>query len=346
MRQVLRRRRWIRLGAVTAAFSLVLGVTACGTDDSGGDAGGSGGGGGADGELVKVRLTATLIDTLPFMAALKVAADRGYYEEEGLDVEFASASGGGNTLRALSTGDAEISIGSPAASVLAAQSDPKVKIVSLWAPRNGFYWIGPKEVDDLDGKKIGGAGPGATVNLLLAGIEKEQGIKFAEIVPAGGMGENWAASKSGQVEGGWAMEPFVTQMAQSEDAKVIIDAPEVLPWFPADMVVVNEEWAEQNPDAVRAFFRGSQKVFDEIINNAAGVAPDLSEIMSIDADVIEKSLTEAAIPSEELYSYKTVPEAFETVSELMVLAGQIPGPVDWSAIFDQQYLPEEAKADL
>lgn len=338
MRQIMGGRRRTRVGALVAAISLLLGVTACGSDD-GADVGTEGG-------LTKVRLTATLIDTLPFMAALKVAADRGYYEAEGLDVEFASASGGGNTLRALSTGDAEIAIGSPAASVLATQSDPRVTIVSLWAPRNGFYWIGPNEVSELDGKKIGGSVPGSTVNLLLAGVEKKQGIKFSEIVPAGGMGENWAASKSGQVVGGWAMEPFVTEKVQKDNAKVVIDAPAVLPWFPADMVVVNKEWAEQNPDAVRSFFRAVTKVFGEIADNPAGVAPDLAKIMNIDSAIIEKSIADAAIPAEELYSFKTVPEALDTVSELLNLSGQLSEPIDWTAIFDQQYLPEDAQADL
>ncbi|MGH3757522.1 ABC transporter substrate-binding protein [Actinophytocola sp.] len=338
MRRINGMRRWVRVGALVAAFSLLLGVAACGSED---DAGG-----GTEGGLTKVRLTATLIDTLPFMAALKVAADRGEFEAEGLDVEFASASGGGNTLRALSTGDAEIAIGSPAASVLAAQSDPRVKIVSLWAPRNGFYWIGPNEVSELSGKKVGGSVPGATVNLLLAGIEEKQGVKFGEVVPAGGMGENWAASKSGQVVAGWAMEPFVTEKVQSENAKVVIDAPEVLPWFPADMVVVSQEWADENPDAVRAFFRAMSTVFDEIASNPAAVAPELGEIMDIDAAIIEKSIADAAIPAAELYSYKTVPEALDTVSELMNLSGQVSEPIDWSAIFDQQYLPEDATADL
>lgn len=330
-----------RVGALLAAVALMLGVTACGSDNEA-----AGGGGQTEGGTTKVRLTATLIDTLPFMAALKVAADRGDFKAEGLDVEFASAAGGGNTLRPLSTGDADISIGSPAASVLAAQRDPRLKIVSLWAPRNGFYWIGPKEVSNLNGQKIGGSVPGATVNLLLAGIEKKQNIKFAEIVPAGGMGENWAASKSGQVVGGWAMEPFVTEKVENENAKIVIDAPKVLPWFPADMVVVNKEWAEKNPDAVPAFFRAIAKVFGDIAEKPAEMAPELSKIMNIDAKIIEKSIADAPIPAEELYSFKTVPEALDTVSELMNLSGQVSAPIDWKAIFDQQYLPEDAKAEL
>lgn len=327
----------VRAGALAAAVSLLLGGTACGSDDDGG---------GGEGGLTKVRLTATLIDTLPFMAALKIASDRGDFKAAGLDVEFASASGGGNTLRALSTGDAEIAIGSPAASVLAAQSDSRVKIVSLWAPRNGFYWIGPKDVPELAGTKIGGSVPGATVNLLLAGIEEKQGFKFGEVVPAGGMGENWAASKSGQVVGGWAMEPFVTEKVQNDNAKVVIDAPEVLPWFPADMVVVSQKWAKENPDAVRAFFRAMSKVFGDVAGDPAQVAPALSKIMNIDAAIIEKSIADAAVPAADIYSYKTVPEALDTVSKLMNLSGQISKPVDWKAIFDQQYLPDDAKAQL
>jgi NitT/TauT family transport system substrate-binding protein len=330
--------------ALATATVLVSGVAACG--DDGGESGGSGEATGGNAEPVQLRISATLIDTLPFMAALKMADDRGYYEEAGLEVEFASASGGGSTLRSLSTGDADMAIGAPGASVLAAQEDPNLKIISLWAPANGFYWIGPSEVDDLAGQPIGGAGPGSTVNLLLAGIEEETGTDLGEIVPAGGMGENWAAAKSGSVVAGWAMEPFVTQQMEREDAAIVIDAPETFPWFPADMVVVTNDFMESNPEALEAFFSAAQRVFDDFVDDPAGVAEELSGIMGIDAEIIEQSLTDPAVPSEDLYSFRTVPEALETVSDLMQIAGQTTEPVDWEAIFDQQFLPEDARAEF
>jgi NitT/TauT family transport system substrate-binding protein len=332
-----------RVMAIATTTVILTGVAACGGETAkSGDASG----GASAAEPVRLRISATLIDTLPFMAALKMADDRGYYEEEGLEVEFASASGGGSTLRSLSTGDADMAIGAPGASVLATQEDVNLRIISLWAPANGFYWIGPSEVNDLEGQPIGGAGPGSTVNLLLAGIEEETGTDLGEVIPAGGMGENWAAAKSGSVVAGWAMEPFVTQQIEKEDAAIVIDAPEVFPWFPADMVVVTQEFMDANPEALEAFFRAAQRVFDDFANDQAGVAKELSAIMGIDAEIIEQSLTDPAVASEDLYSFRTVPEALETVSDLMQVAGQITEPVDWDAIFDQQFLPEDARASF
>ena len=88
------------------------------------------------------------------------------------------------------------------------------------------------------------------------------------------------------------------------------------------------------------------KVFGDIAGDPAKVAPDLSKIMNIDAAIIEKSIADAAIPAKDIYSYKTVPEALDTVSKLMNLSGQVSEPIDWKAIFDQQYLPEDAKAQM
>ena len=96
-------------------------------------------------ELTELRIAATSVDSLPFMAILQVAADKGWCEEEGLDVSFISGSGGGNTLRTVSTGDADIAITGGPAVVLAQQQSPDaLKLIGSWFQVNDFYFIGPE----------------------------------------------------------------------------------------------------------------------------------------------------------------------------------------------------------
>ena len=46
------------------------------------------------------------------------------------------------------------------------------------------------------------------------------------------------------------------------------------------------------------------------------------------------------------YSLKVDAEGLTNLSELMVGAGQIESPVDWSTVLDQQYLPEDARTSF
>jgi NitT/TauT family transport system substrate-binding protein len=326
-----------RVLAAAAAVALLAG--ACGSDtDSSPSAKEEGG-------LTKLRISASLVDALPFMAVLKVADEKGYFEDEGIDVEFYSGSGGGSTLRVVSTGDADLAITGASAAVQGAASDPNLTITSSWVPVNQLYWIAPEEISDLNGKKIGSGPAGSLTNVILAGVKEQTGSDF-EMVPLTGMSEGWAAAKSGKVDAAWVMDPYMTQIVDSDpSAKVVINA-DVVRDFLTDVVVVNSQFAEDNPDAVKGFYTATQKIFDEVVSDPASTATALSKIMGLDAAVIQKSLENSTIPLDQVYSFKTVPAAFENTSDLMLAEGSITEPVDWAKVLDQEYLPKAARADL
>ena len=181
----------------------------------------------------QVRVVATFIDSIPAMAALKVAYQRGYFKDAGLELTFASALGGGDTLRPLTTGDADIAIGAPAASTLAVQKNDDLKIAAIWLPYNPFYFIGTKPLAQLNGATLGGSVGASTVNLLINGLEEKLNVKFKiQKAGTGSMADNWDAVKAGYLQASWAMGPFLTQKKQSDGALVVIDPVEVAARLP------------------------------------------------------------------------------------------------------------------
>jgi NitT/TauT family transport system substrate-binding protein len=329
-----------------ALAATVLFTAACGGEDDAGNASGAGNGGGdGSGELTELRIAATSVDSLPFMAILQVAAEKGWCEEEGLDVSFISGSGGGNTLRTVSTGDADIAITGGPAVVLAQQQDPEsLTIIGSWFQVNDFYWIGPEEVEP-EGAKLGVTGAGSTTQLLATYI-KETELPSVDVVElGGGMGDSWAAARSGSITAGWAMHPFVSDKVANEDAKIVIAARDVVGDFPADLVAANATYAEENPEALEGFFRCAQRANDYIIDDTEGAAEDLSPILGIDAALLAEGLKDTP-ELEKAYSLTVDAEALETLSEMLVVNGAIEEPVDWAEVLDQSYLPEDARADL
>jgi len=320
--------RWI---AVVAALALAL--AGCGNSAS------------SSSSSKNLRIVATFLDSIPAMGALKVADQRGYFKDSGLDLKFASASGGGDTLRPLSTGDADIAIGSPAASVLAAQSNPKLKIAAIWLPYNPFYFAGVKSRSNLDGARLGGSVGASTVNLLIDGLSKKIPADLkTQKAGTGSMGDDWAAVKAGHLDASWVMQPFLTQVQDADNAKMVIDAAKYIPDYPADMVVVNEDYAKSHKAELENFFKAVNRIFAEFStpSKQAVLATDLGKVMTYQESVLNKYLTtESKSRLEQTYNLKMNQGVLDNVSTFMQNANLIKSPVKWSDIVDQSYLPAD-----
>lgn len=334
--------RIMQTGCAVAAAALL--ATAC--SSGGGGSAASGGSGGT----TNMPIVATFLNSIPAMAALEVAKSRGYFKDAGLNLTFASAAGGGDTLRPIAEGDADIAIGSPAASVLAVQQNPNLKIAAIWLPYNPFYFIGSKPLSNPSGATIGGSVGASTVNLLLEGLSGKMHATFnVQKAGTGSMADDWDAVKSGHEQASWAMEPFLTQEQEQSGAQVVIPAAEYIPDYPADFVVVNETVAKAHPAAMKSFFQAVAKIFSQFSTPSAqpALAKDLAKYMVFPESVIAKSFANDGTQRlAETYSLKMNSGVLQNISGLMQASKLITAPVDWSKIVDQSYLPAADQISL
>ncbi|GLY68111.1 ABC transporter substrate-binding protein [Amycolatopsis taiwanensis] len=286
--------------------------------------------------LTAIRISATGTDSLPFMATIQLAQNKGWFSEQGVDVSLYSGSGGGNTLRPVSTGDADIAIAGNTSVVLAAQkADSGIKIVAPWFQVNDFSFIGPQKVS-LDGATFGFSSAGSTTELITKALQaKHPGL---QTIGVGQSGENWAAAKAGRITAGWAMHPFINQMEEQQGAQVVLDSRTEIGDFPADLVAVNTQFAAAHPEAVSAFFTAMAKTFNYVATDPANAAKDLAPMLKVDAGVLQRGIEQTPEPAK-AYSLKVDPAGLKNLSDLMVQAGFIKAPVDWTTALDQQYLP-------
>ena len=316
------------LAAAGTAVALVAGATAC-ADESAGPAGGTD----------ELSISATGVDSLPFMAILQVGIDKGWFEEEGVKVDLYSGGGGGNTLRVVTSGDADMAIAGNSSVVLAAQqADSNLTVVAPWFQINDFSWISPPG-RTLDGATLGFSSAGSSTELVAKGLERELGVKIQAV---GQMGDNWTAAKAGQITAGWAMQPFIADKQASDNAEVLVDSRDVVGDLPTDLVAVNTDYAEQNPDNIRAFFTVADRLNEWLVANPDEAATEIAPLIGVTPEVMKAAL--ASNPElAKGYSLKVDTEGLQNLSELMVAAEQISEPIDWAEVLDQQYLPEDAQ---
>ncbi|MDV3127264.1 ABC transporter substrate-binding protein [Mycobacterium sp. 21AC1] len=321
------------LVAAGAAVALFAGTTACADESAGPDSAGTD----------ALSISATGVDSLPFMAILQVGIDKGWFNEKGLNVDLYSGGGGGNTLRVVTSGDADMAIAGNSSVILAAQQpNSNLKVVAPWFQVNDFSWISPPG-RSLEGATLGFSSAGSSTELVAKGLERKLGVKTQAVGP---MGDNWTAAKAGQITAGWAMQPFIADKKASENAEVLVDSRDVLGDLPTDLVAVNADYAEKNPDNVRAFFTVADRLNEWLVANPDEAATEIAPLVGVSPEVMKAALAANPELLAKGYSQKVDPAGLKNLSDLMVAAGQISEPIDWSTTLDQQYLPEDDRAEF
>ena len=137
-------------------------------------------------QRLRVSLSSTNIALLPTFAAV----DRGFFREEGFDVELIHmAATLGST--ALMTGDLDYN-GAATGVISAAVQGRPMKVLTFTVSRPLLFLMSKKEVKeprDLKGKKVAGSTPGASATLLAVQALRQLGLESGRdvtILPMGG----------------------------------------------------------------------------------------------------------------------------------------------------------------
>lgn len=324
------------------------GATATPTDGDGGATATEGGGDAAEGELTPLRIAATLVDTIAFMGVLRLAVEKGWFEEEGLDAEVFSAGGGGDTVRVVTAGEADMAIAGHTAIYLAA-SDPgnELDMIASWYHVMDFGWVTPEEGVSLDDGdlRLGHTGAGSSGEFVLRAMIEERPDAGIEPVVAGSLGDQWTAVQAGEIDGALTLPPFMTQQVVEEGANVIVEARDVIGDIPADLIAVRQDYAQENPEALEAFWRVAERGFAYITEDTDAAAEDLAVVLGMDAELLAQSLRDTP-RFEEAYSINLGCEQLENLSDRLLATEVITEPIDWGAELDQSSLPEEARCDF
>jgi NitT/TauT family transport system substrate-binding protein len=194
-------------------------------------------------EKVKVGAYASVSD-----APLYIAMEKGYFKEQGLDVEMTKIDSGAALTTLLSSGDLDASGGSPGAGVYnAVRQGLQFKIVAdkgSTLPGHGYFaFVVRKDLADqiktaadlrgrtmaVTGHKVGASSEVTIGKLLASAGVKESEVKLMNMT----FGDIAAALGTKRIEVGVLIEPLVTQVEAQGIAVV---------WKRADTVYPNQQY--------------------------------------------------------------------------------------------------------
>jgi NitT/TauT family transport system substrate-binding protein len=290
------------------------------------------------------RVTATL----PWV----IATEKGYFDEEGVKIDqIIAGMGGGTTLRNMLASDLPYGEVATSAAIAAMKSGIDVVIVNTASSHIGEIALvaNPKssihKIQDLAGKKAGFTNPKSTSELLLRLALKEGGMAGkVELVSTGGFGGGLTALDTGGIDAAPLIDPILT--LQPERYRVIFSFADLIPRMTWLVGITTRKFAQENPEMLRKLIRIHRRGVDFIYENR-------DEAMRIYAKVWNAEPAQVAKYFPKYFTYEGEwsrggfdKMALEKMSEGLQLVGDVDGPVDWSKIIDQQFLPKDQQKPL
>lgn len=234
---------------------------------------------------------------------LYVADAKGYFKDEGLDVEVQYFNSGTQAFQAQVAGAMDIGAQSPNQAIDAWLANQNIK--AFWSTSNypAYEWWAAKEISSLEeaksrNLKVGISQIGALSHLISVYALQKSGFdieKNVDFVGVGGSSARMAALESGQVDLIPASPPENLILAKAGYNK-LVELKSILDEFEWDLYIADDDFLNNNPNTIRAFLRANVTATKFIQSNP-------EEAAQIYADLVG-------------YKPEQIPDVVEAVKEL------------------------------
>ena len=226
-----------------------------------------------------VKLGTAVLGDYALAGPFIVAADKGFFQAEGLNVEFVPFRGGPNLVKAVIAGEVLLGASGSTDILVFREAGMPIKMVATHTEGNHFTLNVAPEVQalgELKGKSIGVTSAGSTTWVFARMVAKSQGWdpdKDVKVVALGGLDAQLAALARKEIHAFvWGDGGAVTQLAGK--SKVLIRLDKVTPKWISQIQYVSEDGIKKQNDQIRKSMRAlflAMKYMREQPNEAAEI---------------------------------------------------------------------------
>lgn len=285
-------------------------------------------------------------------ANIYAAEEFGWFKAEGIDFEFKPGQGGGDALKHVLAGNADVAMANVEATLFALEQGAKLVSVYDVYPQNVFNVVSLKKsnvgkVADLKGKPVGvySMASGTRYNLQVILAKNGMSEKDVETVAVGIF--NFAPLSEGKVIATAATDTGLWDAQRKGLGEVnVIWAREYLN-TPTDVFVVTEETLQKRPAVIRGFLKAYKKGTQYAIDKPVDAAK-LAEKYAIDGKDQERALAHLKLRIAASISEGTKKhglgwhdmEVLQDVAKTFQSLGLIKQPVEVNKVFTNRFIGE------
>ncbi|MFG3182663.1 ABC transporter substrate-binding protein [Streptomyces nigra] len=281
-----------RLSAGLTAGALLLVATACG---SSGDEPSKGGGSSGGVTTVKVGLI-PIVDVAPLYLGQK----KGFFKEQGLELEFTTAQGGAAIVPGVASGQFQFGFSNVTSLMVAQSNGVPVKavangIASTGEPGEDFGALMVKKgsplksPEELEGRKVAiNTLKNINETAVRASVRSAGGdpdeVEFVELP----FDQMPAALDKGQIDAAMVVEPATATIKNQDGVEIASPLVDVAPDLTVALYFTSKQYAERNPEVVEKFQKAAAQSLAYADAHPDEARETITTYTKIPADVLAK----------------------------------------------------------
>ena len=333
------KKKYSTLQAVFLAGILAVGclaVAGCGGSDSTASDG-----------LTKVTLNEVAHSI--FYAPQYVAIEKGYFAEEGIDLDLVTGFGADKTMTAVLSGEADVGFMGSEASIYVYNQNPDDYIVNFaqLTQRAGNFLVAREampdfEWEDLKGKDILGGRKGGMPQMVFEYILKKNSLDPAmdlHIDQSIDFGSTAAAFSGGQGDFTVEFEPGASALEKEGKGYVVASLGVDSGYVPYTAYSAKQSYLKAHPEVIQGFTNALQKGMTYVQNHtpeeiARVIAPQFKETELEDIITIVSRYYEQDTWKDNLIFEK---KSFELLQDILAEAGELAERVPYENLVTREY---------
>ena len=290
-----------------------------------------------------------------FYAPMYVTLEKGFFEEEGIEVELVTGFGADKTMTALLSNEAEIGFMGPETSIYTYQEGSKDIILNFaqLTQRAGNFLVGREDIAeefewaDLKGTTVIGGRSGGMPQMVFEYILKQNDLdpqKDLTIVQNIDFGATAAAFSGGQGDFTVEFEPAATKLEQEGNAYVTASLGVDSGYIPYTAFCAKSSYMDANPEIIQGFTNALQRGIDLTFELTPAEVAEIIAPQFPDMDLETLTLIIARYAEQDTWTSDLVfsPDGFELFQDVLSSAGELNARVDYDVLVTTEYA-ENAK---
>ena len=332
-------RKWLQTGlGILLILTLTIGLTACGEKEE---------------AVQKVRVAE--VTRSIFYAPEYVAIEKGFFKDEGLDIELTTTWGGDKTMTTLLSGGADVAlVGSETSIYVHAQGsdDPVINFAQL-TQTDGTFLVSREKVENFEwdqlkdstflGQRKGGM-PQMVGEFVLKnhGIDPQNDLNLIQNIDFANIANAFASGTGDYVQ---LFEPTASIFEQEGKGHIVASFGTESGHVPYTTFMSKDSYMKENKDAVEKFTKALYKAQQWVEENSAA---DIAKVIEPYFEDTELDLIETVVDRYKSQgSYATDPildeDEWNNLQTIMDEAGELPQTVDHQTLVNTSIAENAAK---
>ncbi|QOV19700.1 ABC transporter substrate-binding protein [Blautia liquoris] len=290
-----------------------------------------------------------------FYAPQYVAIEKGYFKEEGIDLELVTGFGADKVLTSLISGEADIGFMGGESSIYAyleGANDVITNFAQLTQRAGNFLVSRQKEPDftweDIKGKDVLGGRKGGMPEMVFEYVLKQNNIdpfKDLDINQSIDFGSTAAAFSGGSGDYTVEFEPSATALEEEGDGYVVASLGTDSGYVPYTSYSAKSSYIKDHPEIIHSFTNALQKGMDYVQNHtpeeiAKVIAPQFKETkLETITTIVKRYYDQETWKSDLIYEK----ESFELLQDILESSKELSRRAPYDKLVTTKYAKEAVR---